>query len=351
MANDVFANNREISCKKADGKSICAFPDVCFTPPTTPATPPGVPVPYPNTGLARDTTDGSRSVKISGKEVMLKNTSYFKKSTGDEAGSAPKKGLINSTHRGKIYFISWSMNVKIESKNVVRHLDKATHNHASPLANDAVPWLYADAVASGKTDDCAGVRKDVEDNCSDREFNQASPPGGSCGPACCEAKKCVLSPKGTNPKCCGGQTKHHVIPDHCFKERGEGGYYAGITDMSYGKGLCVCVDGTDKSDRDPGTGELQTHGKIHADFDEIEDWYRDNRDSKWSFEDANEVAADVCAFHTGCDKDCLKQQTEQFYKNKDVGPGTTLRADSGGRLEDPTGEMGVPYAGWRQRFG
>ena len=38
MANDVFANGREISCKKADGKSICAFPDVCMTPPENPAT-------------------------------------------------------------------------------------------------------------------------------------------------------------------------------------------------------------------------------------------------------------------------------------------------------------------------
>ncbi len=39
-----------------DGQSICAFPDVCFTPPKTPATPPGVPIPYPNTGMASDST-------------------------------------------------------------------------------------------------------------------------------------------------------------------------------------------------------------------------------------------------------------------------------------------------------
>ncbi len=37
--------------------AICAFPDVCFTPPQTPATPPGVPIPYPNTGMASDTTE------------------------------------------------------------------------------------------------------------------------------------------------------------------------------------------------------------------------------------------------------------------------------------------------------
>ena len=107
MANQVYANNMEISCKAADGKSICAFPDVCFTPPQTPATPPGVPIPYPNTGMASDCTDGSSSVKISGKEVMLKNKSYFKRSMGDEAGCAPKKGVVTSKNMGKVYFIMW----------------------------------------------------------------------------------------------------------------------------------------------------------------------------------------------------------------------------------------------------
>ena len=131
MANDVFANGREISCKAADGKSIAAFPDVCMTPPENPTTPPGVPVPYPNTGMAKDTTRGSKNVKISRKEVMLKNKSSFKKSIGDEAGRAAKKGVVTSVNRGKVYFVSWSMNVKFEGGNVVRHLDMTTHNHAS----------------------------------------------------------------------------------------------------------------------------------------------------------------------------------------------------------------------------
>jgi|GEM_PF-3472985 len=128
-------DGREISCKKSDGKSICAFPDVCMTPPETPATPAGMPVPYPNTGYAKDTTKGSKTVKISGKEVMLKNKSYFKQSTGDEAGSATKKGVMTGVNRGKVYFNSWSMHVKIEGKNVVQHLDLTTHNHGSLPAN------------------------------------------------------------------------------------------------------------------------------------------------------------------------------------------------------------------------
>src|SRR6266849_2700275 len=127
MACEVFANNMTVACKAADGKAICAFPDVCFTPPQTPATPPGVPIPYPNTGMASDTSDGSSTVQISGQEVMLKNKSYFKKSTGDEAGAAPKKGLINSKNMGKVYFTAWSMDVKVEGENVVRHFDRTTH--------------------------------------------------------------------------------------------------------------------------------------------------------------------------------------------------------------------------------
>jgi hypothetical protein len=146
MANDVFANGREISCKKADGKSICAFPDVCFTPPECPATPPGIPIPYPNTGFAKDTTKGSKKVKISGKEIMLKNKSHFKKSTGDEAGRTKKKGLITSKIKGKVYFTAWSMDVKVEGKNVVRHLDLTTHNHGSQPGNSP-PWPYVDSIA------------------------------------------------------------------------------------------------------------------------------------------------------------------------------------------------------------
>lgn len=146
MANDVFANGREISCKAGAGKTICAFPDVCFTPPENPATPPGVPIPYPNTGFTSDTTKGSKKVKISGKEIMLKNKSYFKTSVGDEAGAAAKKGVITSKNKGKVYFQMWSMNVKVEGENVDRHLDLTTNNHAS-MPGNTPPWPYIDSVA------------------------------------------------------------------------------------------------------------------------------------------------------------------------------------------------------------
>src|SRR5207247_9341565 len=146
MANEVYANNMEVACKAGQGKSICACPDVCFTPPQTPATPPGVPIPYPNTGMASDTSDGSKTVQVSGQEVMLKDKSAFKQSTGDEAGSAPKKGLVTSKNKGKVYFNAWSMDVKFEGENVVRNLDMTTHNHGSVPSNTG-PWPYIDAAA------------------------------------------------------------------------------------------------------------------------------------------------------------------------------------------------------------
>src|SRR5229473_6202573 len=113
MANEVYANGREISCKAAAGKAIAAFPDTCFTPPQTPATPPGVPIPYPNTGMASDTTEGSKTVQISGQEVMLKDKSYFKQSSGDEAATKSLgMGVVSHQIQGKVNFVAWSMDVK-----------------------------------------------------------------------------------------------------------------------------------------------------------------------------------------------------------------------------------------------
>jgi hypothetical protein len=353
MSNQVYANNMEISCKQAAGKSVCAFPDVCFTPPLTPATPPGVPIPYPNTGMASDTSDGSTTVQISGQEVMLKNKSCFKKSTGDEAGSAPKKGVVTSKNMGKVYFTMWSMDVKVEGENVVRMMDMTTHNHAS-LPGNSAPWMYLDemSVALNRVDQCATVRRDINEKCADEaEFNAAGPATPGCSGPCCDAKKCATAPYGSGMKCCNGQTKHHVVPDHCFKDpgKGKGQYYEGVKDMSYGKGLAVCVDGTDKDDTNSVTGELKTHGKIHQDFDRIEDQYRDSNAQQWNFSEANEVASDVVGFHTGCDKKCLKQQTEAYYRKKGVHDKSTLRANSQARSSDPAvdrGQMGNSEIIW-----
>jgi hypothetical protein len=292
MANDVFANNNEVACKAAAGKSICGFPDTCFTPPENPATPPGVPLPYPNTGLASDTTQGSRSVRISGKEVMLKNKSYFKSSYGDEAGCAAKKGMVSSVHRGKVYFIAWSMDVKVEGQNVDRHLDLTTHNHASPIANEAVPWPYLDAMGMHiMSAHCAGDRRREQEACAKyKPYGEGDP----CPPetaehvtaskanaeaytlkvlegesgACLKARRCALSPY--KPKtCCPGQTPHHLVEASAFHAKGRGTtdpakvnmatganvLVHGIQDYNEHAAPCVCAEG--------GSG-FGTHGMMHT---------------------------------------------------------------------------------------
>src|SRR5262245_31566226 len=185
MSKNVFANGKEVSAKNDDNKSTAAMPDVCLSPPSPPAGP--VPLPYPNTAKASDTSDGSKTVQISGQEVMIKDSSYFKTSTGDEAATKSLgMGVVTHTIQGKAYFTSWSMDVMVESENAVRHLDLTTHNHNPPPGNSP-PWLYRDEAATGKKDECKEVREKVEKDCRNkRDFNAKGPPKGRCSPACCE---------------------------------------------------------------------------------------------------------------------------------------------------------------------
>ena len=315
MANEVYANNMEVSCKSADGKSIACFPDVCFTPPQAPPTPPGVPIPYPNTGMAKDTTNGTRTIKITGKEVMLKNKSYFKTSYGDEAGCAPKKGVITSKIKGKVYFTSWSMNVKFEGENVVRMMDLTTHNHGSAPGNTP-PWMYMDGTAMpdgpckeqttatqkcvekhvkqnthkdkrrshnkptatkvlAETDDDAVDWKALleEDDGKHAFYNKKGALDSMCEDAECKDKfDCNLLPFDFG--CCDGKTPHHVIPAHCFmpageRKTGDGGRYPGAEKYDDTKAPCICLEGATKSDTGP--GGLKEHGRVHAIIDVKED--------------------------------------------------------------------------------
>lgn len=230
MANNVFANGREVSCKKADGKSICCFPDVCFTPPDkVPPTPPGVPIPYPNTGMAKDTTSGSKKVKISEQEVLLKNKSYFKKTMGNEAGAAQKKGILTSKNTGKAYFTAWSMDVKVEGENVVRHLDLTTHNHGSNT--NTIPWPYADSIAAfGDPPECTKQSETARRKCKNSKLvlkekidkkgkKRMEPDGVICSKKCKKAMRCILVAKEDDKKkCCKSTTTgHHLIEDHWVK--------------------------------------------------------------------------------------------------------------------------------------
>ena len=281
MGNQVYANGMEVSCKAAGGKSICAFPDVCFTPPLTPATPPGVPVPYPNTGLASDTTDGSSTVQISGQEVMLKNKSYFKKSTGDEAGSAPKKGVITSQITGKVYFNAWSMDVKVEGENVVRNLDLTTHNHAS-YPGDTPGWPYIDEA-------------DLK-------------PGGACHGV---DQKYAMTPY--NQDCPGKKTPHHVIPDRqLYHNTGSKRF----SEYTHGSAPCICVDGANQYAKEHGRyHEVVDTKEFEAFVNKEEFTYSDAKDNALeSVQKANDLDED--AKKTKKIMGCVEKQLDNYYKQR-----------------------------------
>lgn len=333
MSNQVYANNMEVSCKAAAGKSICAFPDVCFTPPTTPATPPGVPIPYPNTGMASDTTSGSTSVQISGQEVMLKNKSYFKRSMGDEAGCAPKKGVVTSKNMGKVYFTAWSMDVKVEGENVVRMMDLTTHNHASQGPNTP-PWPYTDEVAvpAMVQDKCEGDKNKVGEKCKDG----ADPCPGSLkktvsqqragktrtatesrtmqagkestqdaeSSECVKAMRCGLRPYKPDAQkggCCPGQTPHHIPPKSMMMK--------GVPGYNKDAALCVCLEGASQ--------HVGSHGENHAAIDHVasKPGVLDSA-GKCSVAQYNKVCADAVAAQCGCSADCIEAQLNASFTDE-----------------------------------
>jgi hypothetical protein len=368
MANDVFANGREVSCKKADGKSTCSFPDVCMTPPENPATPPGVPIPYPNTAFASDTTDGSRSVQISGKEIMLKNKSYFKKSTGDEAGCAAKKGVVTSVNRGKVYFIAWSMDVKAEGENVVRHLDMTTHNHASPMANESIPWPYVDAAAlADPLHPCNKYASEVADKCpppekslgarQPKEFiggklidrgdfpGETIPPGpqDNTSPDCCTARKCMLVPEQPKARCkqCGS-TAHHPIPVGEFslsrgapESKGKDRGASAVKDYNSKKAPCICVDGDDHDEtEDDPPYDLKEHGLVGQEFTKNRDAILNGR-TEYKYHEARDAAAKAVTKITSCDEECIKKQLDAGHEAMGVDSDDTVRKSQQKAKRDP----------------
>ncbi|APZ94360.1 PAAR-like domain-containing protein [Fuerstiella marisgermanici] len=330
MANNVFANGREISCKKADGKSICAFPDVCFTPPENPATPPGVPIPYPNTGMAKDTTSGSKKVQISKKEVLLKNKSYFKKSMGDEAGAAAKKGVLTSTNRGKVYFTMWSMDVKVEGQNVVRHLDLTTHNHMS-FPGNSPPWAYADTQAVTAISDCEDEVKEAKNACSGKETKKAQCNSKKCR----DAKRCLLitykqgKRKGKKSKtgCCPGEQPHHLVEAHCFYEVGSRGKPGkrvvkaprGKRAYNDGDSPCVCAKGPRHE---------KEHGQYHAFQQKLEAAHH-SKNGSWTYKDARNTGVKAHKAVNGqCSEECTTAQLDAYHKDRcGMDDSTPLRTD------------------------
>ncbi|RWC46272.1 MAG: DUF4150 domain-containing protein [Mesorhizobium sp.] len=131
MTKNVFAGMWEIAAENGMNKSIARFPDVCMSPPSPPAGP--IPIPYPDTSFSNNLKSGSSTVKIGGEGAALAQKSYYKESVlGDEAATRTF-GANVVTHQitGKTFFQAWCMDVKFEDKNVCRHFDITTSNHAS----------------------------------------------------------------------------------------------------------------------------------------------------------------------------------------------------------------------------
>ena len=201
---------------------------------------------------------------------MLKDKSYFSTSTGNEAATGPK-GLMTKTKKGKAYFTSWSMDVKIEGYNVCRHMDGIDHNHNCDPANTP-PWFYLDK-ADKKAGVCKKEQKKIKKKCGDEkdwqdkhcqgltqkpysvkketckaiveDLDKLIPAGDNNSPLkqfrdkvsalkgnglsgrladmqmelakenpCLQARRCMLIPyKSTENQCCPGQTGYHIIPN------------------------------------------------------------------------------------------------------------------------------------------
>ncbi len=119
MGVTVGANNRTVVHKDSGGTSI-AFPDICLTPIVVP-----VPIPYPNIAVSSDLDKGAKTVTADGNPIGHEK-SIFAKSTGDEAGS--NTGVASGTVADKAEFISFSFDVQVEGKGVVRAMDLMIHN-------------------------------------------------------------------------------------------------------------------------------------------------------------------------------------------------------------------------------
>jgi hypothetical protein len=370
VSNQVYANNMEVSCKKAAGKSICAFPDVCMTPPQTPATPPGVPIPYPNTAMASDTSDGSASVKISGQEVMLKNKSSFKRSTGDEAGAAPLKGVVTHKNMGKVYFNAWSMDVKVEGENVVRMLDLTTHNHSSFPGNSPT-WPYIDeaAFSADSTHPCAEVAQKAAKECGDlvvktKKGNanlrkrQDSIDAMCKKPECKKAMECVLTPKSPS-NCCsqevddgsGGKvsvpdTPHHIVPASQFHSGGESGVplltdSSGADKYSYDKAPCICASGSGHS--------VGKHGQIHGEtntrtraFLGVPAGTTIPPETRWPVTFAERVGAEAVEDATGCPKACTQEQLKKGHESMGIKRSDMIRPTTAGGEAAAGGPIPLP---------
>jgi hypothetical protein len=276
---------------------------------------------------------------------MLKDKSYFKKSTGDEAGCAPMKGVMTSKNMGKVFFNKWSMDVKVEGENVVRNLDLTTHNHGSIPANTLV-WPYIDQVAVSLTHPCVGEMKREQAAC--KEFAPHKEGGPSpCPPdpvekpkknpaamqyaramvedrdgagECNKARRCMLQPYSKTESgkggCCNGQTGHHLVEESSFSHF-DGSPLYNCRKYDAAKAPSICLEGTNH-----GAG---THGLMHTmqsasamqkPVEALATPPTMFNHRATTVKVAQSEAAQAVAETLGCDRDCIEAQLSAYHETQ-----------------------------------
>jgi hypothetical protein len=289
---------------------------------------------------------------------MLKNKSYFKKSTGDEAGCAPMKGVVTHKNTGKVYFNMWSMDVKIEGENVVRHLDITTHNHGSFPGNSPT-WPFLDASDFAGTGACAAVAKEVNKHCVPIAKNFVNAAGElpdhkraaaakkMCkDPKCKEALKCVLSKKSPNGCCPNSRgkkpTPHHIVPDSQFNNESKKRLKLGAgKKYSYKGAPCVCASGNSHS--------VGKHGEIHTETNNqtinskaipkaniSKSGKSFKGKPRWKVRNAEKIGANATAkVIAECGEACIKAQVRRGHDEMGIKEDDEIRPTTAGEVSKP----------------
>ena len=229
---------------------------------------------------------------ISGQEIMLKDKSTFKTSTGNEAATKSLgMGVVTHTIQGEASFVAWSMDVMIEGANVDRHLDMTVHNEQCSPA-ETPPWPYTDKMTA------------------------AFGAGGAC-----EGMEELRLQRYSKP--CPGtedgqlETGHHLIPGRCMRE---------FPNYSHSRAPVICVS--------RGNQHQGSHKLCHAKFDPVElDFFE--KEKTFHYSDARTAA---CASAGGAmspprtltDKEqaCVGFQLDEYYTAPpEQGMGLTSNAE------------------------
>lgn len=243
----VFANGLEVSGKATPNKTIAAMPDVCLSPPPPPAGP--VPIPYPNFGMASDTTDGCTSVFIKGKEAGKKNASKYSKITGDEPATRSFGGsVVTANITGPLKFDAYSFDVILEGGGAERFTDLTSTNHSNPGSGFSVSAAQAAVVMADGGNPCAKLGE-----ANEAEFKNVEEQ--SNGADLSDEERTKLK----NFKKSG--TISHAVLDNCGPKTVFAGTSSGMV-RRFNEVFCGPADSTDDVLVDHPDGEKNAKGKV-----------------------------------------------------------------------------------------